>query len=88
MESATVKNYYGEIPSVHVHAANLAMLHISRPGASRERLTNPQPSVELVLDFPMVESIAGKYNVGFGRKSIDRIVSKTFLNVNFARDLS
>lgn len=64
---------------MRVHAANLVTLHISRPGAYVERLTDPQPSVEFVLGFPMIESIAGKYCVGFRREGIDHITFKTFL---------
>lgn len=37
------------------YAADLVILPISRPGAYVERLTDPQPSVEFVLGFPMIE---------------------------------
>lgn len=73
---------------VCVYAANLVILHISRPGTYLERLTDLQPSVELVLGFPMIESIAGKYCIGFRRERVDQIASKTFLKDCFARELS
>jgi len=83
----TVENYTEEI-LVRVYAANLVILCMSRPGAYMERFADPQPSVEFVLGFPMIESIAGKYCVGFRSESIEQTASKTFIKDCFARELS
>lgn len=53
-----------------------------------ERRSDAQPRVEFVLVFPIIESIAGKYCVGFRREKVDQVSTKTFLKDCFARELS
>lgn len=46
-----------------------------------ERRSDAQPRVEFVLGFPVIESIAGKYCVGFRRERVDQVSTKLFLRI-------